>query len=57
MKKMEYSKELLRETDLPLNDIVAKTGYIDVSNFIRKFKLEEGVTPIGYRKQFREDNM
>ena len=50
IRKMEYAKKLLRETDDSLNKIVAKSGYIDASNFIRKFKKETGITPINYRK-------
>ena len=55
MQKMEYVKKLLRETDMPLHEIVEKSGYIDVSNFIRKFKTEVGMTPINYRKQNRSE--
>lgn len=52
IRKMEYAKKLLRETDDSLNEIVAKSGYIDASNFIRKFKKETGITPINYRKNY-----
>ena len=52
IQKMEYAKKLLRETDDSLNEIVSKSGYIDASNFIRKFKKETGITPINYRKNY-----
>jgi two-component system response regulator YesN len=52
IRKMEYAKKLLRETDYSLNEIVTKSGYIDASNFIRKFKKETGITPINYRKNY-----
>lgn len=50
-KRMEYAKKLLIETDENVGDIVAKVGYIDTSNFIRKFKKLEGITPLSYRKK------
>jgi len=49
MLRMNEVKRLLRETDNTLKDILLQTGYIDQSNFIRKFKKKEGVTPIQYR--------
>lgn len=55
IQKMEYSKKLLRETDMTLNEIVLKSGYIDVSNFIRKFRQEVGMTPINYRKEHAQN--
>jgi two-component system, response regulator YesN len=32
---------------------VAEIGYIDVANFVRKFKGYEGVTPGQYREKMR----
>lgn len=52
MQRMEYAKKLLRETGDSLNEIVAKSGYIDSSNFIRKFKKDICMTPINYRKKY-----
>lgn len=48
--RMEIVKDKLKNTDMSLNDILSAVGYIDKSNFIRKFKRREGVTPITYRK-------
>ncbi|MFD0868693.1 helix-turn-helix domain-containing protein [Paenibacillus residui] len=47
--RMEKAKELLRTTDMNLGEIIERVGYIDPTNFIRKFKKLEGVTPIQYR--------
>jgi AraC-like DNA-binding protein len=47
-------KQQLRETDMPIKEIVTKIGYRDVANFTRKFKKEEGLTPGQYRIQYAE---
>lgn len=49
MLRMNEVKQYLKETNLPIKDILEKVGYIDEANFIRKFKKNEGVTPIQYR--------
>ncbi|MBP1991732.1 helix-turn-helix transcriptional regulator [Paenibacillus eucommiae] len=47
--RMNKAKELLKNTDMKLKDIVEHVGYVDQTNFIRKFKRNEGITPIQYR--------
>src|SRR5690606_35623017 len=47
--RMEQLKELLRTTELPISELGALVGYVDVSNMIRKFKKAEGITPAQYR--------
>lgn len=48
--RMERAKELLRNTDLPVNEITGKVGYQHPMSFIRTFKKTVGVTPGDYRK-------
>jgi two-component system, response regulator YesN len=48
--RIEKAKGLLKDTDMSLGDIVKQIGYVDTSSFVRKFKLETGVTPGEYRK-------
>jgi AraC-like DNA-binding protein len=48
--RMEEAKRLLRETNLLMKDIIEHCGYVDPSNFIRKFKRSEGLTPTQYRE-------
>ncbi len=48
--KMEKAKKLLIDTKLPVKDIVLEIGYSDVSNFNRKFKSLEGISPLKYRE-------
>ncbi|WP_054955272.1 helix-turn-helix domain-containing protein [Paenibacillus dakarensis] len=47
--RMQEAKQLLKTTELTLKDILFEVGYIDSTNFIRKFKRNEGLTPIQYR--------
>lgn len=53
--RMERAKQLLKTTDLKLKNIMDEVGYIDSTNFIRKFKKNEGVTPIQYRVIMNSD--
>ena len=46
---MEKVKTLLKTTNLNLREIIDRVGYVDETNFIRKFKKFEGMTPIQYR--------
>ena len=41
---------LLRETDLPVQDVAKAVGYRIASSFIRKFRDAEGLTPGEYRQ-------
>ena len=54
--RMNKAKELLRSSDAQLKDIIHEVGYIDATNFIRKFKKNEGLTPIQYRTVVRADH-
>ncbi|MGG1519213.1 helix-turn-helix domain-containing protein [Paenibacillus oryzisoli] len=48
--RMEHAKDMLRNTDLPIQDISGKVGYLHPMSFIRTFKKTVGVTPGDYRK-------
>ncbi len=43
--RTERAKELLRETELSVQDIAASLGYLEVNSFRRAFHRWEGVTP------------
>ncbi|MCU6712560.1 helix-turn-helix domain-containing protein [Paenibacillus sp. J5C_2022] len=47
--RMKKAKQLLLSTNETLKEIINQIGYVDTTNFIRKFKKNEGVTPIQYR--------
>lgn len=53
----EAFKKQLKETTIPIKEIVNQIGYVDVANFTRKFKKEEGLTPGQYRKQAVYDSV
>lgn len=53
MLQMERAKELLKTTDYSMSVIANMVGQQDVSNFIRKFKAHEKVTPGEYRKSVK----
>lgn len=44
---------LLETTDLPIQEIAEKSGFIDSSNYSTVFKKYKGLTPSEYRKSFR----
>lgn len=48
--RMDIAKDLIGTTELTLKEILLEVGYVDSTNFIRKFKKIEGVTPMEYRK-------
>lgn len=50
--RISTAKSLLETTNEPVDTIVYKTGYEDISSFRRLFKRATGLTPIGYRKRF-----
>jgi AraC-like DNA-binding protein len=48
-RRLEYSKKLLIETDLPLAQIALESGFSDQSHFSRRFRLFFGITPRSFR--------
>lgn len=47
--RMDEVKRQLVESMKPIQDIIRDVGYLDAPNFIRKFKMIEGVTPGQFR--------
>ncbi|HTV23415.1 MAG TPA: helix-turn-helix domain-containing protein, partial [Polyangiaceae bacterium] len=50
--RIERSKQLLEDTDLPLKAIAARTGLGDVTTLWRSFTRQLGVSPADYRERF-----
>ena len=48
-KRLEKSKEYLVSTPMKIYEIAEKTGYADVSNYIKVFKKKYGISPGDYR--------
>lgn len=51
--RLERAKELLRKTDMNLQDVAANCGYLHLSTFMRQFKSHESSTPSSYRSKYR----
>lgn len=51
--RISYAKELLKYTDLTIEEITYETGMNHVSHFINLFKKREDMTPLKYRKLWR----
>lgn len=49
--KVQWAKELLRQTSSSVSEIAAQLGYLDSSYFINVFKRFEGITPLAYRQK------
>lgn len=49
-RKMDYSKQLLEQTDKPLKDIADLSGYQTLPGFINAFRKRFGMTPNAWRK-------
>lgn len=50
--RLQTAQRLLAETALPVGEIAAQAGFEDMFYFSRRFKLETGLTPTGYRRRF-----
>lgn len=51
--RLEMAKDLLARTDLPLSHVAARTGFYDASDFGKRFREQEGITPRKYRMKLR----
>ena len=48
--RINTSKELLKSTQLSMDEIANRIGYPDASSFIRSFRKTVGLTPLKYRR-------
>ncbi len=53
--RIERAKKLLVETQLPVNEVAAQSGFSDISSFQRNFKNSVSVTPTQYRAAHSRD--
>ena len=49
--RIAKAMEKLKNTDLPISEIAASTGFGDISNFSRQFKQVVGTPPSAFRKE------
>ncbi|MBS5522261.1 MAG: AraC family transcriptional regulator [Clostridiales bacterium] len=52
--RLNGAKALLLNTELAVSEVALSVGYSDYSYFTRLFKKELGMTPLAYRKSFRQ---
>jgi AraC-like DNA-binding protein len=52
----DRAMQLLQSSDLPLEQVAARLGYSDVSNFTRAFRRWTGATPAQYRRSGQDDD-
>ena len=52
-RRVQRTKDLLAETDLPLSEIALASGFSDQSHCARRFREHVGVTPSSYRWSLR----
>jgi len=52
-RRMTEARRLLRETDLTVEAVAARTGYRQASFFIKQFRRDHVVTPAAWREQAR----
>lgn len=48
--RIKQSRRLLEETNLSVTDVCLECGFHNLGNFLRKFRLYTGTTPLQYRK-------
>lgn len=53
--RIEYSKMLLLNTNLNINDIALQSGYNNYVHFTKQFKSKTGVTPLEYKMIFNDN--
>jgi LacI family transcriptional regulator len=51
--RLDHAKRMLRDTDLPIPQIAASSGYNSASYLTQVFHKDVGVTPARYRARFR----
>lgn len=52
--RISYAKELLKYSNLPVSEIAFEAGMNNVTHFINLFKARERMTPLAYRKAWKE---
>ena len=48
------AKKLLKDTDIPVNEVGDRVGYTTSRGFFSAFKKYEGISPGEYRKKHKE---
>lgn len=51
--RLQHARQMLKETDFPIQKIVGEIGFQEKSYFYRCFKRDCGMTPLAYRRKYR----
>ncbi len=54
--RISHAKEMLKSTEVNVNEIGERVGYLNPSTFTSTFKKYSGITPSEYRKQVKGNN-
>lgn len=52
--RINRAAQIIADTDLPISEIGARCGFMNISNFNHAFRERIGTTPSDYRRKFRE---
>jgi AraC family transcriptional regulator, transcriptional activator of pobA len=52
-RRMAEARRLLVQTDLAVEEVGRRVGYVDAGYFVRSFRHAHGVTPLGWRRAVR----
>ena len=50
-RQMEFAKDLLQKTDIPISQVAKRSGYSEQSHFAKRFRNYQGLSPRAYREQ------
>lgn len=50
--RIELAATFLRDTTIPMSEVMERTGFADYSYFSRTFRKQKGVSPRNYRKEY-----
>ena len=50
LSRLNHAKVLLSQTELSVAEVAMQCGYGDVSNFVRRFRQQIGVTPLSVQE-------
>lgn len=50
--RLQFAKQLLAESELPIRDVAVRIGYADQASFTESFKRDVGLPPGKYRRQY-----
>ncbi|MCP4301059.1 MAG: helix-turn-helix domain-containing protein, partial [Gammaproteobacteria bacterium] len=51
--RLSRAERLLADTDLPIPEVAAATGFSHPETLTRTFRRERGLTPLAYRRRHR----